>query len=237
MSSSEMFEMVERIAERTGAIVRAPQPTMMPVPDDPSFDAAFAREYATAAAVVGYAPPVKFVQNQFRVFCLEHGVPCYDRAQVKAYLDKQYGGATKQMAERVNPTRDRMRGLVGMAGMWDPASDLFMVTRTVGTWAWRPLGHFGGPGQFFAFDPSDRTPPKTSDQLLDYRFATYDKPVPIPVLLRAKDIRQTFPQSEFFISDEIKESDMPAIRDPFLGVRVAGEFWIVDKWDEPSFRG
>lgn len=66
--------------------------------------------------------------------------------------------------------------------------------------------------------------------------APYGKPVPLPVLLTVERIVEKFPDALFFVSDEYKA---PAVPDPFLAV-VYGEDSepvVVERWDEPQFRG
>ncbi|MBU6430224.1 MAG: hypothetical protein KGR26_14505, partial [Cyanobacteria bacterium REEB65] len=62
----------------------------------------------------------------------------------------------------------------------------------------------------------------------------YKKPIPMPVLLTVREISKAFPSAQFFVSDEA--SEMPgAPKDPFLLVRLHGENFIVERWDEPGF--
>jgi hypothetical protein len=61
----------------------------------------------------------------------------------------------------------------------------------------------------------------------------YSKPIPYPVLLTVKAIRDAFPAARFFVSDEMHAERIP---DPFLLVEIGSEQFIVERWDEPSFR-
>lgn len=226
-----MSEALQENADRMlGSYNRAPVPEPVAVTADPDFDAQFAREYQTAAKALGYAPPAEFTSRAFRAYCVECGIPLYDRRAVSAYLDRLYGGARREVPVRrsaINLFDEMMaRSLYSAAIMPRP----FIDTTTVGTWGWRPVRQAKA-----AFLPS-APPPATSNQFISTG-RSYTKPVPIPVLLRAKDLATAFPSAQFFISDEISEADMPAIRDPFLAVFVGDELFIVDKWDEPGFRG
>ena len=64
----------------------------------------------------------------------------------------------------------------------------------------------------------------------------YAKPVPLPVLLTVERITERFPEALFFVSDQYSA---PPIPDPFLCV-VYGEDpepVVIERWDEPKFRG
>jgi hypothetical protein len=54
------------------------------------------------------------------------------------------------------------------------------------------------------------------------------------VLLTIKAIRDAAPSAHFYVSDEFTKERIP---DPFLLVEVAGEQFVIERWDEPSFRG
>lgn len=172
----------------------------------------FLAQYNDAATAIGFAPPALDVER-FKALCAEYGIRHYDRAAVKSYLDVKYGGESR--AAKTRGSRDPYTGLREE------------ITYHQATWGWRPLS---GPHGGLKFMPSE------SDRLLDGA-ANYDKPIPYPVLLTAQRIKQVAPSAVFYASDEIREADMPAVRDPFLGVRIGGEFFIVEKWDEPEFRG
>ena len=53
------------------------------------------------------------------------------------------------------------------------------------------------------------------------------------MLLTVKAIVDAVPGAQFFVSDEMQGQRIP---DPFLMVVVAGETFIVERWDEPAFR-
>lgn len=62
----------------------------------------------------------------------------------------------------------------------------------------------------------------------------YTEPVPLPVLLAAERIADNFHDAQFFVAAQQKHPD------PFLGVCLLSEprgFYIIERWDEPSFRG
>lgn len=61
---------------------------------------------------------------------------------------------------------------------------------------------------------------------------TYRKPIPIPVLMRMAEIREQFSECRFWVTDIVKV-DKP---DPFLMVTLGSERFIIERWNEPSFR-
>lgn len=62
----------------------------------------------------------------------------------------------------------------------------------------------------------------------------YTKPIPTPVLLTMERIIDAFADAKFQVTD-ISRIERP---DPFLRVSVDGETWfIIERWDEPAFRG
>lgn len=70
--------------------------------------------------------------------------------------------------------------------------------------------------------PSDRYQPNA-----------YTKPIPLAVLLTMEKIVDAFPDARFEVTDI---TEMPK-GDPFLRVHVSGGDWfIIERWDEPRFR-
>jgi hypothetical protein len=71
-----------------------------------------------------------------------------------------------------------------------------------------------------------------------YRFAAhfdasvYNKPIPPEVLPTIARIVDRMPDVEFYVSD------VQEMKDPFLGVTVPGSdtLFVIERWDEPSFR-
>jgi hypothetical protein len=100
-----------------------------------------------------------------------------------------------------------------------PPSDLTPVV----LWGWRPLREKDRIGaSMIGFN--GRVQPGAP---------LYSKPIPYPVLLTVKAIVDACPSATFFVSDELQGERIP---DPFLLVRVAGEEFVVERWDEPAFR-
>lgn len=60
----------------------------------------------------------------------------------------------------------------------------------------------------------------------------YTKPIPEVPLMTLARIRAEFPQAVGYVS---AFKNVPK-GDPFLAVRFEGEFFIIERWDEPGFR-
>lgn len=96
------------------------------------------------------------------------------------------------------------------------------LTGTV-TWCWRPLRGRDASAMSGGSGANGRISP-----------IVYAHPVPYPVLLTVDKIQSRFgDQVQFFVSDyEVRRPD------PFLMVTGEGlERYVVERWDEPSFRG
>lgn len=91
-------------------------------------------------------------------------------------------------------------------------------------WGWRPLR---------AADRLKAPRPETNGSV-QRSTKPYAKAIPYPVLLTIRDIHQAFPDARFFVSDEFYAERIP---DPFLMVEIGHEQFIVERWDEQSFRG
>ena len=63
---------------------------------------------------------------------------------------------------------------------------------------------------------------------------TYQQAIPLPVLLTVEKIVAAVPDIHFYVSGRV----VPRSDDPFLAVTAAGmNMLIIERWDEPSFRG
>lgn len=91
------------------------------------------------------------------------------------------------------------------------------------SWGWRPLRML------------DRKEGHTNSKngTLQRGAAPYAKPIPYPVLLTIKSVRDQFPTAKFFVSDEMHAERIP---DPFLLVEIGTEKFVIERWDEPAFR-
>jgi hypothetical protein len=195
------------VMEAPAASVREPVPA--PAGRPVSVDASLELDaYQDVASELGFQPTV-LVEERFRAFLATKGFPVYDYAEVAAYLTDQYG---PPVPREVKPTD------------WDQR-------RFSATWGWRPLRQAdasrGAGINIWGFQHNG---------VVMIGSAPYHKAVPLPVLLTARDIVREFPDAQFFVSDEIRPQDIPLL-DPFLMVTVAGKSFIVERWDEPSFRG
>ena len=62
--------------------------------------------------------------------------------------------------------------------------------------------------------------------------SSYRKAIPEAVLMTIVKIKNEFPTAEFFVSDYATQKPV----DPFLMVRYENVMYIIERWDEPSFR-
>lgn len=92
-------------------------------------------------------------------------------------------------------------------------------------WGWRPLR---------AIDRGVGRATSTNNGDVQRGAEIYAKPIPYPVLLTVKAVRDACPSAKFFVSDEMQAERIP---DPFLLVEVGGEQFVIERWDEPAFRG
>ncbi len=99
-----------------------------------------------------------------------------------------------------------------------------------GYWSWFELRH-DQP----SLNVVRKTPTQWRTLYGNTVFRTYDKPIPYPVLLTIDQIQAELgAQAVFFIA---ALNDKP---DPFLGVMLwsdTSQFFVVERWDEPGFRG
>ncbi len=69
----------------------------------------------------------------------------------------------------------------------------------------------------------------------EYSGRTYEKPVPYPVLLTVQKIEKEFGEQVYFFVTDIRKVPLG---DPFLAIVISGiEVMVIERWDEPSFRG
>jgi hypothetical protein len=64
-----------------------------------------------------------------------------------------------------------------------------------------------------------------------YDSTLYTSPIPYPVLLTIEQITEKVPYARFYVA---ALNDKP---DPFLAVVLNDEVYVIERWDEPSFRG
>lgn len=142
---------------------------------------------------------------EFRTFLAANGICVFDEKRVREYMDAQVEQVNKKIPKR----RDGMDGRK--------------------RWVWAPLD--GAPEQ-----PQQREVNTwTSIMFMSVDLAgqtRYEKPIPLPVLMTAKTIKDQFPAATFEVTD-ITNVPRP---DPFLSVLYEGERFIIERWDEPGFR-
>lgn len=108
-----------------------------------------------------------------------------------------------------------------------------------GTWDWRPAR-----SEDWNKFRNKVTLRKTSHEYMalfgGMTMATYNEPIPYPVLDTMSKVidrvKETAPQQLqnelFFVVASLNKYP-----DPFLGVGLGDEFFVIERWDEPSFRG
>ncbi len=136
-------------------------------------------------------------------------------------------GAQVRVSGKDHALRNSLRGLV--IPVYDRAKvEKYMDAR--GTWGWYALN------ANFVYKENIRrvTPINYATRYGAMVREAYPRQIPLPVLLTVEKIMDQHPTAEFYVA---ALHDFP---DPFLGVRLPeepDEFFIVERWDEPSFRG
>lgn len=214
---------MSEVATTTETTAKLPVPQGQTVTAPTQDDAQFARDYIKLAKDLGFDAGVtqltqKQKQDAFNAFLAEHGIRKYEYKTVRDYLDQQYGATPwgwRALRDQDNPKKSlatpasRTMGVyIGTDGIMRNNADL-----NCGVWQSKHNGNYIGGKDA----------------------ALYNKPIPYPVLLTVKKIADAFPEATFWVSDEAKVVPVPVL-DPFLGVRYADKFWIIERWDEPSFR-
>lgn len=188
--------------------IGAELPLPQPVKAEPSAHADVLDEYEALAESIGFAPKVVRTER-LRTTLAEMGLCIYERAKVEGYLTSKFG------AEK------RVEG-VGRSA----------------TWVWRPMRtaditRDDATHGIIVFD----FPPLSTNGTIQYFGPSYDKAVPMPVLHTVKRVLERIPKARFFVSDETSLAER--FRDPFLAVMLPDHvgLFVIERWDEPSFRG
>jgi hypothetical protein len=146
------------------------------------------------------------LKDEALAYFRERGTRIYDKAKVAAFLTDQYG------SEKVL-TSDEQRN-------WGIA--------TLATWGWRGLRRADA-----IHSESWGGNPHTNGRMIA---GQYTKPVPLPVLLTVKDVSARFPDAHFYVSDDVTTGDLRRGDDPFLLVIIERTNFIIERWDEPTYR-
>lgn len=192
----------------------APQPTAEPiVPVSPVVPDEAYRDLAEMLGVQHVYRQASHLQDRqrFESFLATQGILVYNRKAVVRYLNRQYGFTPwgfRALREQDNPS---------MGGN-------------------RERGNFIASDGTFN-DGQRRWRRKNNGSLIGNRDRSlYQKPVPYPVLLTVHTVSKAFPYATFWVSDEATRQ--PTMKDPFLMVRFNDDAeYIIERWDEPSFRG
>jgi hypothetical protein len=95
-----------------------------------------------------------------------------------------------------------------------------------GGWSWVPLRGDDMNKNFMGSNWQNRAIDNTR---------VYQEAVPLPVLMTVKKILDRVPEAVFFVSSQRRQRPHG---DPFLMVAVPGsQGYVVERWDEPGFRG
>lgn len=190
--------------------VPVPEATLTP---EAELADALRTQYAAIALELGVNQP-GLLKDAARAYFRDRGTRLYDGAKVKAYLDDQYGKEGKRLDHQWSPPR----------------------RRGIPTWGWRPLrasdvAPMTGSQRQFGYSTSEQ------NDSIWYYIEPYKKPVPLPVLLTAREIATQFTSARMYVSDEILAHEhRDPVLDPFLLVVIEGERFIVERWDEPAYR-
>lgn len=218
-----------------------PEPPKEPVPVPDAEIASTAEmgdelraQYVALASELGVTQP-GLLKDAAKAFFRDRGTRLYDHAKVHAYLDDQYGKET---------THQQQTGAHCNCCPEGRHVNKFHAA----TWGWRPLRagdkHAPPPPQLDQQGMSGwgnyRGSTKNNSIWSEWHISTYAKPLPLPVLLTAKEVVTAFPSAKCFISDDMsKEAYQAGLRpvlDPFLLVVIEDERFIIERWDEPAYR-
>jgi hypothetical protein len=94
------------------------------------------------------------------------------------------------------------------------------------TWYWRPLREKDMQAKLSMNDEHDGKNGQINND------AWYQMEVPLPVLMTIEKVHDEIPEACFYISESVEEGD------PFLMVTAPGwvEVFVIERWNEPSFR-
>lgn len=199
-------------------VEKVPVPTSARIELPAGLDEQFQNDYIKLAKELGFDAGASQLTKEletmkFKQFLSENGIQTYEYKKVKAYLDDQYGDIPwgwRALREKDNPMVSNVR-VIG-ANLTHDGYSRDTKSRQV-VWSKDVNGSYLG----------------------NMDTALYGKPIPYPVLLTIKKIADAFPNTAFWVSDEAKRISAPL--DPFLLVRHSGKSYIVERWNEPSFRG
>ena len=187
------------------AVSEPPTPQPVAISDGNIFDMV---EYKALVAELGVDDSA--IRNQeFRQFLADEGIQVYDYEKVVAFLDAKVRGEAKKL---------RIEYLIWM---WKPVNSKYPV---VGRYPQHTDSSISG---WIVVNGNLAGSSLPSTYI-------YSRPIPHPVLLTMKKIKDKFgDQVAFYVSDyEVRTPD------PFLMVTGPGlDFYCVERWDEPNFRG
>lgn len=166
---------------------------------------------ALAAKLSLHSPAMQEIKrSEFETFLRDMGLSLYDEKQVAAYLTSKYGVEHKDNDGSLLPT-----------------------------WGWRPAREVDSERTLFRNSNEWVFSSWSGGRLipngqLHSNVATYQKLIPIPVLLTIERVVEKFPNAGLFISDEFNPREF--VKDPFLMVVYLDKRYIIERWDEPNYR-
>ncbi len=192
-----------------------PTPEEVTVEDGSMFDLA---EYKKIVAELGVDDSA--VRNQeFRQFLHDEGITVYPYEKVTSFLDEKIKRERK--AHKVET----------LNWLWKPA---LPNTPYIAKDPNSPVAGNFSSIMSFQFDwISANITPQTSHVSGERKSDIYSKAIPYAVLLSIKKLKDKFlDKVNFYVSDyEVRDPD------PFLLVTGPGlDYYVIERWDEPSFR-
>jgi len=192
------------------------------------------REYVTPAAFIPPSAVAPDLQPRARPPAKEPSTVAIAEPEV---IDAAYAALAGELGlQTAAIDRERFKAYVRDAGLrvYDRAEVQEYLHAKYGVppgnvtthvvWGWRPLR---------AVDQRTVGIGQSANGVVQYGAPLYAKPIPYPVLLTIKAVRDAAPSAHFYVSDDFNRERIP---DPFLLVEVGDEAFVIERWDEPSFR-
>lgn len=177
------------------------------------------KTYAELASGLGIKSAALF-EARFKVFAAEEGIPIYDYGKVHAFMTAKAKADGKIWCWK--PLRE-----VDELNLWN-SPDRKEWPRGCGFFMERTFLGFGYEFLMFGEYEINRDNHGIPSRAL------YQRAVPLPVLITVDKIEKHFKgEAIFLVSDYVSPNP-----DPFLAVFSGlSPLFVVERWDEPSFRG
>lgn len=201
-------------------------------------------EYAKLGESVGFMPE-DVTLYRLRAHIQQAGLRSYPLDAVERYLDEKFG--KPRCSTEGNTSYGPITYKVFHSWGWFPLRKGDSGNDRIGTtyrWSFpKKSGHLAFdkiPDYYSAADSDYHRKHQTVRQLLS---TPYNRLVPLPVLKTIADIAVGFPSVRFIVADRADYQTttiVPSTRseDPFLAVVGPGiPLMVIERWDEPGFRG